>query len=151
VYRTYLHNIDTVGTAMKLRHLGGGGGWFWGKPSHTHTEIQGCRSGPFSAESGSRKSEFKKPDPDPTCTYRYGTYLPRINLNIGPLLTTHYFIYPFSRLGERPFGGGEGAGTGEVNGRGPLGPRGPRPRGRPPEEDPSGWRRRKESDFFPLF
>jgi hypothetical protein len=31
VYRTYLHNIDTVGTAMKLRHLGGGeGGGFEG-------------------------------------------------------------------------------------------------------------------------
>ena len=29
---------------------------------------RGCGSGPFSAESGSSKSEFYKPDPDPTGT-----------------------------------------------------------------------------------
>ena len=28
----------------------------------------GCGSGPFSAGSGSSKLEFKKPDPDSTCT-----------------------------------------------------------------------------------
>ena len=32
--------------------------------------FQGCGSCPFSAGSGSSKSDFKQPDPDPTGTYQ---------------------------------------------------------------------------------
>ena len=90
--------IDCTGAGTAPDKAGGGGrlpspaglraSWSWQEGQFMKEQwdfffvefyaMQGCGSGPFSVGSGSSKSEFKKPDPDP------GSYwhLPGINSNI---------------------------------------------------------------------